>query len=531
MRARSIAENILPKFKVWMVASEVGRIKSAGGMSDAVHGMAHALAKDGHKVTIVMPCYADSIKYFLRRDMKATHDETLNIPTAGGIVTAESYLASLPVGAEGKQRMSVYLIDSEDTRLFGNRVEIYSYRDRPLGFLLFCRAALELFKKKSSRANNPGLGKRRLRLMDLIPQIIHTHDWPTGFLPYFFRHVEKNIRVALVHSIHNLGYGIEMGFAPDKFFGLTGETNPWVYSPSGMEFHGNIDQTKTAIVFADKIVTVSPSYAQEILAGQTPLPASKYQGILQARRADVHGILNGLPDDFGPQKFAERESGFRLRAPYSPEDLSGKRECRRQLQQSLGLPIDEKAFVLAVSGRWVAQKGIDVAIDNIEAFMSLPIQFVFVGSGEMYKQVMALNDVYPGRFHAHGFETGFDEDLEALYLAGSDALLMPSRFEPCGLAQMKAQKLGTLPIVNGTGGLKDTVADGEDGFVIPGVSFDSIFQGVGRAISTYQGEPSRWEDMIRAAMRHDYSWSAAAKNYVDQIYKEAVARAFRQTLP
>ena len=515
-----------------MVSSEVGRIKSAGGMSDAVHGLARALAKLGHRMTVITPCYSGSLEYCAQEGMLQKHDGVLQVPIEGSVKRADVYLTSLPVDPESSQRMTVYLIGDRELKLFGKH-EIYGYKGDPYRFLFFNRAVLELYKKRLSQLNEPELKRRRSRLMDRIPQIIHTHDWPTGFVPYLFRHVEKNIRVALVHNIHNLGYGIEKGLSSSRFYELTGETNPWVYSQDGMEFYGHVDQTKTAIVFADKIVPVSPSYAQEILEGSSPSPADKYKGILQKRRPDVHGILNGLPADFGPQKFAAQESEFRLRAPYSAEDLSGKRECRRQLQQTLGLEPDENASILAFCGRWVEQKGIDVIINNIELLMKLPIQFAIIGSGDpaTFRAITGLNEVYPGRFRAKEFEGSSGESLEALFLAGADAVLMPSRFEPCGLVQMKAQKFGTLPIVNGTGGLRDTVKDGEDGFVIDGVTFESIFSGIDRALTLHHGDRSRWEEMMRTAMRHDYSWLAAAQRYVDLVYREAVARAFRQSMP
>jgi starch synthase len=519
-----------------MASSEVGRIKSAGGMADAVLGLAQALAKLGHRMTVITPCYAGSLDYCLDEAYLMRKDVTLNVSMgAMGTVNARVHMVRLPVVSENPLYMTAYLIGDQDLKLFGKH-DIYKYDDDPVRFLFFDRAVLELYKKKSSQLNEPELKGRRSRIIDRIPQIIHTHDWPTGFIPYYFRHVEKNIRVALVHNIHNLGYGIEKGFPLKEdrniFYELTGETNPWVYSPDGMKLHDKIDQTKTAIVFADKIVTVSPSYAQEILEGKSPPPADKYQGILQARRPDVHGILNGLPDDFGPQKFA-REGRYPLRAAYSPEDLSGKRECRRQLQQTLGLEPDENASILAFSGRWVEQKGIDVIINNIGLLMKLPIQLVIIGSGDpgIFQAITGLNELYPGRFRAKEFDRIDGESLETLYLAGADAVIMPSRFEPCGLVQMKAQKFGTLPIVNGTGGLRDTVKDGEDGFVIDGVTPESIFGGIDRAITLHHSDRSRWEEMMRNAMRHDYSWIAAAQRYVDLVYREAVARAFRQSMP
>lgn len=513
--------------KIWGISSEVGRVgKSTGGMSDAVHGLNQALAKLGHPVGLVTPSHSASLGYCLRDGLALTHFAKLRVPLGNRIENADVFLARLPVDHGANQRISVYLIDNENGTMFSNRTRIYGYEDDPARFLFFNRAVLELYK---TLAFDPRFQKKRSRL---LPRMIHTHDWPAGFVHYFFRHTERGIPVALAHSIHNLGYGKEKGMIPHEFYTLTGETNPWIYSMHGLEFYGRIDPTKSGIVFADKIVTVSPSYAEEILEGRTPPPANDYKDALRTRfgaREDVHGILNGLPDDFGPQKYADRSSGVQLRTSYSPEDLSGKRECRRQLQERLGLNQDENVLLLAFSGRWATQKGIDVLLDNIRTFMGLPIQLAVIGSGDpgMFSKVVGLNDAFPSRYRAVGFETGFDESLEVLFLAGSDAVLMPSRFEPCGLVQMKAQKLGTLPIVHGTGGLKDTVEEGETGFVLPEVNAENIMEGISRALTVFSRDPDKWTEMMRRAMKRDYSWTTAAQIYVEQIYKIALARVAR----
>jgi len=506
--------------RVWQVSSEVGRFKSTGGMADAVHGLGQGLAKNGHQVGILTPSHSGSLNYCLRDNLALVHFAKLRVPLGNRVETAEVFLARLPVDHGEKARISVYLIDSENGLMFSNRTRIYGYNDDAARFLFFNRAVLELYK---ALAFDPRFQRQRSRL---LPQLIHTHDWPTGFTHYFFRHTERGIPVGLVHNIHNLGYGKEKGMTPHEFYELTGETNPWAYSPDGFEFFGKMDPTKAAILLSDKTATVSPSYAQEILEGRTPPPASDYAGILQTRRDDIVGILNGLPDDFGPQKFAERESGVKLRAAYTPENLEGKRACRSQLQEHLGLQHDDNALLLAFSGRWATQKGIDVILDYVPALMNMPVQLAFIGSGDpgMFARVMALNEAFPGRARAIGFETGFDENLEALFLAGADAVLMPSRFEPCGLVQMKGQKSGTLPIVTDTGGLRDTVIDGETGFIIPEVTAEAIDAGINRALLIFQQDQARWQEMMRQAMRKDYSWSSAARTYVDQAYKIAVAR-------
>lgn len=522
--------------RIWQVASEVGRIRSAGGMSDAVHGLSQGLAKAGHRVTVVMPNHAGALQYCLREDVTLTHHAQLNVPVAGKIEKAEVFLASFPVIPGSRNRLNVFMIDNRQGTMFGNRVKVYGYPDDARRFYFFNRAVLELYKKLSGKALDPESSRKRARLMDFVPQLVHTHDWPTGFIPYMFRHLENNIRVGLVHNIHNLGYGKEMGLPLEDFYRLTGDGDPWVYSSKGMEFFDRVDHTKTAVLFADQIVAVSPTYAQEILSGHTPAPADLYAGILQTRRADVRGILNGLPDDYGPGKFVavpgeELEGEIYLRSAFTPDDLSGKRECRRQLQQHLGLDPNEEALLLAFSGRWVAQKGIDNILGGLETLMGLPVQFAVIGSGDpgTFRAVMELNRAYPGRFRAFGFETGFDERLEALFFAGSDALLMPSVYEPCGLSDMKAQLFGSLPVVTPTGGLKDAVTNGEDGFTIADPSFDSILAGVERALQINRENPDGWAKMQKHAMSKNHTWSAAAKRYVDEAYREAVARAFRHS--
>ena len=290
----------------------------------------------------------------------------------------------------------------------------------------------------------------------------------------------------------------------------------------GIEFYGKADPHKVAIMFADKIVGVSPQYVQEILAGDTPHPASLYQGILQTRLADVLGILNGLPDDFGPKHYFDQGV---IPAKFSPDDLTGRRLNRRFLQRELNLPVDDDAMIAVWSSRIAMQKGIDLVVESLPKILKrIPsLQLVFIGDGDeaWIDKLGTLMLRYPQNIRY----SEFIEDLEILALAGGDILLMPSKYEPCGLNQMKAHKLGCVPVVHQTGGLIDTVTDGETGFTFWGLTQDNL---VGKMEGTWEAfqHPEYWTAMVRRIMTLDYSWTTRAGEY-EALYREVIAQHAR----
>jgi len=353
-----------------------------------------------------------------------------------------------------------------------------------------------------------------------VPDVFHVHDWQTALLPVYMKTLYAS-DPALLHrgtvlTIHNAGY---QGLFPAQ----TTERLlfPWdIYKMDRLEHYDKFNFLKGGIVYADLLTTVSPRYAQEI---QTAEFGEGLEGVLQKRAGDLVGILNGVDyTEWNPAKDGN------IAAHYSPENLAGKAECRKDLLHAFGAgPVSESTAVLGMVTRLATQKGIDL-VERIAAdLMRENVVLVVLGTGEEYYENMfrSLAAQYHGRVMV---KIAYDDMLAHKVEAGADMFLMPSHYEPCGLNQFYSLKYGTPPVVRGTGGLEDTVEEWDEatqkgtGFKFHGYKPEDFMAAIQRARRVFEDKEA-WQQLMRNGMAQEYSWGRSAKEYVE-VY-ERVARA------
>jgi starch synthase len=474
-----------------MVASEAHPFATSGGLAEVVGTLPFALGRLGHRTTIVIPRYRRVVAHTGASGHGSTIDveTTLTLGPRQFDVAFHRYTMSEHVTAvfvdipELFDRDGLYGSDHED------------YPDNALRFAAFSRAALECLRLRGQR-----------------PSVIHAHDWQTGLLPAYQKMLFSDDpvvgRVPVVFTVHNLAF---QGIYPASTLPEIGL--PWdVLDVRAMEFWGRISYLKSGINFSERITTVSPSYAKEVLSQEL---GSGLEGVLGRRAENFTGILNGIDTvRWNPASDAY------LPASYTADDLSGKAECKRFLLRTAGLPHAAEALdrpLIGLVSRLTDQKGFDIIARAAERLMALDAAWVMLGSGQQdyEEQWRALAAAYPDRVSA---TIGYDERLEHLIEAGADLFLMPSRFEPCGLNQLNSLRYGTLPIVRATGGLNDTVADVDDGSRGTGFKFtdytpDALVATVERALRLYR-KSREWKKIQQNAMGQDYSWDVSAREYV-----------------
>ena len=465
--------------RIALITSEVVPFSKTGGLADVCGALARALSGLGADVTVVSPLYREVRRNGIRtKPVKAEFTLTLGERRIHG-------------GAERTTipgtKIPVLFIRQDE---FYDRDGLYGtpegdHKDNAARFIFFCRAALEV-----------------LRATGEPPDIVHVHDWQTGLIPIYLKTLfQKDFPdTASVLTIHNLAYQGLFWHWDMKLTGLDWQHFNWLE----MEFFGKINLLKTGIVHADAITTVSPTYAREI---QTKELGCGLDGALEVRLEDLHGILNGA--DYGEWDPAQDSL---LPAKYSVKSLAGKAKCKAELQKECGLPVREDIPLFASIGRLAAQKGIDLLVPAIRR-LEEDAQFVLLGTGDTRYQdeVAELGRQFPARVSAN---VGFDNALAHRIEAGADLFLMPSRYEPCGLNQIYSMRYGTVPVVRATGGLADTVEDGETGFVFEEYSTDALLKAARRALAAY-GDRRKWGSLVRAIMKKDFSWKASAKKYME----------------
>jgi starch synthase len=478
---------------VLMVASEAHPFAKTGGLAEVAASLTDALGQLGHQVTLVLPRYRQ-----VAIDGEVRGDVRLQTRLAFGdrlqpVVFYERRLS---------ERVTVVFVDAPE--LF-DREGLYGtsagdYPDNALRFAVFSRAALEY-----------------PRLRGMRPSVIHAHDWQAGLVPVYQKmHLSNDPFVGgvpAVFTIHNLAFQGVFPASTLPAIGLGFE----VLDVQGLEFWGNISYLKGGINFSEKITTVSPGYAMEIVQ---PEFGFGFEGVLARRAADLVGILNGIDtarwtptaDEFVP-------------ASFSADDRRGKRDAKRAVLSAAGLPVDDQALARPLIGlisRLTDQKGFDLIVAASRELMALDAAWVMLGSGERrYEDAWrAFAASLPDRVST---TIGFDERLAHLIEAGADMFLMPSRFEPCGLNQMYSLRYGTVPIVRATGGLNDTVTDADaapetgTGFKFVEYSPGALVGAVHRALAAF-GDAGRWAAIAERGMREDHSWDASAREYV-KVYR------------
>ena len=475
--------------KILFVTSEVFPLIKTGGLADVSGSLPIALKALGHDVRILIPGYTKAIA--------AGAFEPLQLP--GGAQRPQLQHGLLP-----DSTVPVYALIHE--AYFGRPGNPYlgpdgqPWSDNAERFSRLCHVAVDL------AMNRIGL--------DWTPDIVHCNDWQTGLIPALLN--DEPQRPATVFTIHNLAY---QGVFPHATF-VRLNLPPRFWSPNALEFYDQLSFIKGGLVFADRISTVSPTYAREI---QGPEYGCGLEGLLSHRQARLSGILNGIDmDAWNPAK------DLYLPAHFDLKTLKNRQALKSQLQQTFGLPVDADIPVLAWVGRLVEQKGIDLLLDALPRLMNLPLQIALLGSGDprFEEALQHWGKLFPQRF---AIRLGYDEARARLIEAGTDLFLMPSRFEPCGLNQMYSQRYGAIPLVRRAGGLADTVvnADAETlkdgtatGIVFDEATPDALYHAVERALALY-ARPTHWRKVQKNGMAKDFSWEISARQY-EALYDHAL---------
>ena len=481
--------------KILLASSEVHPYAKTGGLADVSAALPRALKELGHDVRVIMPKYKSVARCPLGLQSCRT-----DIQIAIGKRRQRGFLfrGELPGG------VPIYFVENDS--YFG-RDELYGdargdYPDNAERFIFFSQAVLEAAKA--------------LRFQ---PDIVHCNDWQTGLVAVYLKTLYaqdpwfQNTRS--VFSIHNLGY--QGNFSPSTL-GLA-RLPRRLYSPEGLEFYGHFSFLKSGILFADLLTTVSQTYCKEI---QTQEMGFRMDGVLRKRSADLHGVLNGI--DYREWNPAADPW---IKNRYSSRNLRGKKACKEDLRQRFRLAGNSKRPLLCMITRLSRQKGIDLIEEGLESLLQAGADFVLLGTGDPRHEKFFKNmrKRFPERC---GTFIGFDEKLAHQILAGSDLLLMPSYYEPCGLTQMYALKYGTVPLVRSVGGLQDTVkkynpkTQTGTGFKFKKNKFNYLLQELGRALSLYKSK-SRWRRLMLNGMQMDYGWDRAAAQYL-RLYNKALKR-------
>ena len=347
---------------------------------------------------------------------------------------------------------------------------------------------------------------------DWTPRIVHAHDWHAA-LACAYLHAHPAAATASVFTVHNLAY---QGLFPYDDCALLGLSSRYM-APAALEFHGRLSFMKAGLTLADRITTVSPSYAREIA---TPQFGVGLDGVIRSRGADVSGILNGIDTQvWNPA--ADRA----LARCYSAQQLQGKAQCKAALQQHFGLALRADAPLLGVVSRLTAQKGLDLVLAALPEIVRMDAQLVVQGTGEPALEAAfhAAAAAHPGRV---GVRLDYDEAGAHRLIAGSDMIVVPSRFEPCGLTQMYGLRYGTVPIARRVGGLADTVCDvvvdaPGNGFVFDEANAAALLQAIGRAVELFRRPPA-WTPLLQRGMAEDLSWHGPARQYM-ALYQQLCA--------
>jgi starch synthase len=482
--------------RILFVASELTPLMSTGGLAEVAAALPPALQHAGHDVRIALPCY------------RQIPQEARGVVITACEASADGYArrGALRRTVVPDTSIPLYLVEHED--FFGRDGAYgsgsYEYTDNGERFSFFCRALLDALEK-----------------IDWQPDIIHCNDWQTAALPIFLKTQLQARpfwqRTACLLTIHNLAF--QGRFNPVHMPG-TGLDMALFYSGL-LEYEGDVNLLKGAIILSDQINTVSPRYAQEI---QTLEYGAGLHEILASRHDDLHGILNGV--DYSVWHPSRDPL---IAAPYTQDNPEGKKLCKQALQDTFLLPRSNVPLFGIVS-RLHWQKGIDLIVDALEQLVQQDLQIAILGSGDGALEAR-INDAVRRHPDKIAVFLGFDASRAHAIQAGSDFLLMPSRYEPCGLSQLYALAYGTIPIVRRTGGLADTVNPWRPGMPdtgeATGISFvpltpQALYRSVKKALVLYQDGASL-RQMRQRAMAMDYSWERSCKDYIS-LYRRCLEK-------
>jgi starch synthase len=474
-------------------ASECVPFAKTGGLADVVGALPPELAKLGHQVTVYLPLYAR---------VRTQLPGKLNYAVQSITIPFQHYdrFAGIVDGGV-RDGVQFYFVDCPE---FFDRPGLYGtaagdYPDNAERFALYCRAVIEAAKR---------LG---------VPQIFHVHDWQAALIPVYLRTTYSEdptlSRARTVLTIHNAAY--QGAFPPTTTERLL---FPWeIFTMDKVEQYDRFNFLKGGLVYSDMLTTVSRKYAEEI---QTPEFGEQLDGVLRLRAADLRGILNGV--DYGLWNPA---TDPKLAARYSPQDLSGKQECRADLLAAFGLEkVEASTPVIGIVSRFATQKGFDLVEQIAGRLSEMNVAVVALGSGEPVYEKFFRDWAYWNKANV-AVRIGYDDALSHKIEAGADMFLMPSLYEPCGLNQIYSLKYGTVPVVRATGGLDDTIEEWNPeqgtgtGFKFSGLSAEGLLAAIERALAAF-ADKNGWKRLMLNGMARNYSWEQPAREYA-AVYEEA----------
>lgn len=471
--------------KVLFVSAEASPFVQTGGLAEVSYSLPKQLKNKGIDIRTIVPYYSKIIEEKYKKQMKEITSFTVQVGWRNQVTKL----------FELWHRGAIYYFI--DYAYYYDREGIYGYHDDGERFSYFNLAVLEAIQH-----------------IPFYPDIIHTNDWHTGFIPlllkdrYCYKKGYEHIKT--VFTIHNLKYqGIFPGVMLGDMFSIDYK---YFYS---VEFYGKLSFMKAGINFSDVITTVSKTYSKEI---QTAYFGEHLEGVLSNRKDDLYGIVNGIDYDV-----YNTEKNNHIAKLYSIDNIEYKYDNKIILQKALKLPVNKEIPVISMVTRLVEMKGIDLILCVLERLFQENVQLIVLGQGDnVYEE--AFRD-FANRFSEKlAIQLSYNQGLAHKIYAGSDMFLMPSRFEPCGLGQLIAMHYGTIPIVREIGGLKDTVQSYNDlkktgnGFSFTNYNADDMLYTIKRALK-YYNKKNIWHRLIKNSMSQDFSWNSSAKQYIELYNK------------
>jgi starch synthase len=472
--------------KILFVASEAAPFVKTGGLGDVIGALPRALCQKGHEVLVVLPKYSaiDAHAHGLRDTGRRVEVQFPGLMAGAEIFqyAPEARLRYLFLQNPWFDRRELYGEGGKD------------YRDNHKRFALLCAGALEAAKQQN-----------------FIPDAVHAHDWQAALTPLILKRGWAGrpapFQARSVFTIHNLAY---QGVFPREAMNELALPSD-LFHADALEFYGSLNLMKAGLVFGDKLTTVSPTYAREIVASKDT--GAGLEGLLTHRKDDLVGIMNGV--DYARWSPDTDEA---LPQRYSAQDLKGKAADKALLQREHGFAEEPGTLLCAAIGRLVHQKGYDLLAEALPGFVERNVQFIMLGLGDaaLEERFRALAAQYPRNISV---QLRFDDQLAHRIEGGADVFLMPSRFEPCGLNQLYSLRYGTLPLVHAVGGLADSIEEGPGGW---GFRFDDesstgLLSALDRALALW-ARTDAWRAAVVRAMGRDHSWARSAEQY-EALYR------------
>ena len=476
--------------KILFVTSECAPFSKSGGLADVAFSLPPALKKAGDEIAIIVPLY---------RCTRESYGEELTLVKSCQVRLGERVMPCRLYRGE-LSGVTVWFVENEH---FFHRPRLYGYGDDSLRFAFFCRAVIDLLPD-----------------LDFMPQILHCNDWETALAILYLKNdavLRDDLKpIKTVYTIHNIAY--QGQFGESSLTDVFALPQGWYDGGLGYEYQGrrDINLMKGAMLMADAVSTVSPTYAREL---HYPYYAHGLQGVVDIVDGKLYGILNGIDVD-------HYDPAHDPMIPYhfTADDCSGKALCKREIQKIFGLSDEPEWPLLASVARLVEQKGIELIKQILPGLMDMGVQLIIFGQGDQ-QYIDYFNwakENWPGQL---GFSSAYNEPMASKVFAGADMYLMPSRFEPCGLSQMMAMRYGTVPIVHETGGLKDSVRaykdfDGVgDGFAFSNYHAKDLYLAVSEAVKLYFSNEKMFDTLRRRCMTKDFSWDKSARAY-NEMYDD-----------